>query len=510
MLDLKPLSIEWLKKSGIIKHHINSFNSFIRRKLPQIIKEHDNIQTGTGYTIKFGEIKEPVFKEDYVDFGALKVYKPLVIEADGSKRRLYPLEARIRNLNYFGPITLEIGVYKDDEEIDYGEVTIGMMPVMVKSELCNLHGLSYEELVKLKEDPFDPGGYFIVNGSERVLIIIEDLTQNRIMLEREEKGMKTVEIAKIFSKRGGFRAQIKVIRDKDGILYCAFPSIPGGVPLVILMKALGLEKDKDIYDAIILKEDPEIANEILVNLETFADIKTKEEAMDYISRKIAPGQIKEFRLKRTEHAIDKYLLPHLGVNPEDRIKKAKFLGRMALKVIEFGLGRRLEDDKDHYLNKRLRLAEDLLEDVFRVAFYKFVQDMKYQLDRLVHRGKRISVKVIARSDILTERIRHALATGTWVGGRTGVSQLLDRTCFMSTMSHLRRVVSPLSRSQPNFEARDLHGTHWGRICTTETPEGPNCGLVKNLALGCEITTEVPEDKIEELLYKELGVMPIRK
>ena len=132
--------------------------------------------------------------------------------------------------------------------------------------------------------------------------------------------------------------------------------------------------------------------------------------------------------------------------------------------------------------KRLKLAGDLSEDLFRVAFTNLMKDLKYQLERSYSRKKELKISSAIRPDILSQRLFHALATGNWVGGRVGVSQLLDRTSFMSTLSHLRRVTSPLTRSQPHFEARDLHATQWGRLCPNETPEGQNCGLVKNYAL----------------------------
>ncbi|WP_367883727.1 hypothetical protein [Thermococcus peptonophilus] len=144
--------------------------------------------------------------------------------------------------------------------------------------------------------------------------------------------------------------------------------------------------------------------------------------------------------------------------------------------------------------------------------------MQYQMTKTYQRkGERYTFENIQRfvrnsirPDVLSERIEHALATGSWPGGRTGVSQLLDRTNYMSTLSHLRRVTSPLSRDQPHFEARDLHGTHWGgRICPTETPEGPNCGLVKNLALMAQITTGIPEEEVREYLMK-MGIVPIEE
>lgn len=153
------------------------------------------------------------------------------------------------------------------------------------------------------------------------------------------------------------------------------------------------------------------------------------------------------------------------------------------------------------------LAGDLIAIVFRTAMRSLVQEMRESIERLRARGRRISVRQIVRSDIITGRLREALATGNWPGQRTGVSQILDRTNWLSMLSHLRRLVSPLSRSQPHFEARDVHGTQWGRICPFETPEGPNCGLVKNLAVMAYITPGVDEKLIEKLLY-ELGMRDV--
>lgn len=146
-----------------------------------------------------------------------------------------------------------------------------------------------------------------------------------------------------------------------------------------------------------------------------------------------------------------------------------------------------------------------MEDLFRTAFSNLTRDMSYQLERSFTRGKEPSVKQAVRSDVLTENIKHAIATGNWTGGRAGVSQLLDRTSYMGTLSHMRRVVSPLSRSQPHFEARDLHPTQFGKICPNETPEGPNCGLVKNLALMTKISEGSDPKEIEEII-KNMGVL----
>ncbi len=149
-----------------------------------------------------------------------------------------------------------------------------------------------------------------------------------------------------------------------------------------------------------------------------------------------------------------------------------------------------------------------MEDLFRVSFNRLARDIKYQLERANMRNRDLNVITVVRADVLTERLAHPLATGNWVGGRAGVSQLLDRIDYMASLSHLRRVISPLSRAQPHFEARDLHPTQWGRICPSETPEGPNCGLVKNFAQMVEISTEVYDIKGLKQTMHNLGVEPI--
>jgi DNA-directed RNA polymerase subunit B" len=181
---------------------------------------------------------------------------------------------------------------------------------------------------------------------------------------------------------------------------------------------------------------------------------------------------------------------------------------MAQACFELALGKRGSDDKDHYANKRLKLSGELIEDLFRVSFNRLTRDIKYQLERASMRNRDLNVTTIVRSDVLTERLVHALATGNWVGGRTGVSQLLDRTDYIATLSHLRRVISPLSRAQPHFEARDLHPTQWGRICPSETPEGPNCGLVKNFAQLVEISTAAGNESQLKKMLLDMGTTPI--
>ncbi|WP_455392354.1 DNA-directed RNA polymerase subunit B [[Eubacterium] cellulosolvens] len=516
----------FFKERSIVNHHLASFNDFL--------PTHDNPNSRMQRiinSIRIGDVEDErgiirldvdKLGEENIDIrlGRITVGSPIVKEANGSTHELTPMEARLRNLTYKAPIYLEFTIVENGIDREVEKVLIGELPMMVKSKKCTIHReniRSEHELtdedyyIKLKEfgeDPLDPGGYFIINGTERVLISLEDLAPNRVMVEYNERYGRSLEVAKVFSQHEGYRALTFIEKRKDGILVASIPTASGQIPLVILMKALGLEVDEEIADAIV--SDPKMLNIVLANIEETVNeyaVKNTEDAINYLEKKFATGQAKEYREKKVESIIDRSLLPHLGDSKQDRLKKAIYLGRIARNVLELALGLREEDDKDHYANKRVKLSGDLMENLFRVAFTNLAKDLKYQLERSIARKRNLRISSAIRPDVLTQRMLHALATGNWVGGRAGVSQLLDRTCNMSTLSHLRRVTSPLTRSQPHFEARDLHSTQWGRLCPNETPEGQNCGLVKNCALVIDISEGYDDRKIIDLLL-DYGIKPI--
>nr|WP_083754949.1 DNA-directed RNA polymerase subunit B'' [Methanococcoides burtonii] len=487
-LDTSVLSEAYFTKDKIVQHHIDSYNKFVKHGLQKIINEQGIIETD--------------LEDIYVKLGKIRVEHPVVKEADGAIEKLYPNEARLRNLSYSAPLFLEMSVVQNGEEGEPKEAKVGQLPVMIKSDICNLVGISDAEMVQHGEDPLDPGGYFIVNGTERVVMTLEDLAPNKILTELGERYGDSIEVSKVFSQRRGYRALVVVERGRKSLLEISFPSISGRINFITLMRALGVETDEDV--AKIVSTDPEIMKFMFENLEE-AEVFTIEDAIEKIGGRVASGQAREYQMKRANYVIDRYLLPHLGNDPADRIPKAHFLGRMAESCFELALKRRSDDDKDHYSNKRLKLTGDLMEDLFRVAFNRLARDVKYQLERANMRNRELNVATLVRADVLTDRLQHPLATGNWVGGRSGVSQLLDRTDYISTLSHLRRVISPLSRAQPHFEARDLHPTQWGRLCPSETPEGPNCGLVKNFAQMVELSTGLEDkDVVKNVLYG-LGV-----
>ncbi len=491
MLNRNILFNSYFTRDKLVHHHINSFNEFIDRGLQKVIDEVGTIETNIENT--------------YVKLGKIRVERPMVREADGSVERLYPNDARLRNLTYASPIKLEMIIVEGETEKEPVEAEIGTLPIMLNSKVCNLSGMSPDEMIAYGEDPMDPGGYFVVNGSERVIMTLEDLAPNKILVEYNQRYDEFIEVAKVFSQRQGYRSLVIVERGRRSILEVSFPSVSGRLNFVTLLRALGMETDMDIVKAV--SDNPEIIKFMLENLEE-AEVSTMDEALEKIGSRVAAGQAKEYQKKRATYVLDRYLLPHIGVAEGDRYAKALFLARMAEACFELALNRRGEDDKDHYSNKRLKLSGDLMEDLFRVAFNRLTRDIKYQLERASMRNRELNVVTTVRADVLTERMIHPLATGNWVGGRTGVSQLLDRTDYMATLSHLRRVISPLSRSQPHFEARDLHATQWGRICPSETPEGPNCGLVKNFAQAVELSKGVEDYEDVKKMLVDLGVVQV--
>jgi DNA-directed RNA polymerase subunit B len=497
--DTHMLLRAFFKEKGLVRQHLDSYNEFIDHGLQEVIDEVAEIPIEVPeapYKVKLGQI--------WIIDPQTRITGPYVTEVDGTKHEIYPMEGRLRNLTYAAPVALEMTPVIDGREQDTELVYVGNIPVMLKSKLCFLSQLSREELIACGEDPDDPGGYFVVNGSERVIVAMEDLAPNRVIVDIDEKGATPVYQSKIFSTTVGFRARIELKLKPDGAIYVSIPGVPTEIPFVVLMRALGLESDKEIAEAV--SYEKEVQTELDPSFEKAQGVDTSKDAIVFIGNRVAHGQVEEYRVQKAETAIDKNFLPHLGRTKEHRKDKAIFLGEMAVKAVELKLGRRKPDDKDHFKNKRLRLAGPLLADLFRVAFRNLIRDIKYQLERIGVKGPIITVSAAVRPGIISERFQHSLATGNWGRGRVGITQLLDRTNHISTLSHLRRLQSPLSRSQPNFEARDLHSTHWGRLCPNETPEGSNCGLVKNLALSSCISVGVNAEKMKQLLFS-MGVVP---
>ena len=538
---MKEIVESYFQQRSLVNHQLASYNDCIPStdgKVSRMEKIVRNIRIGTDEIIEDddgGIIKLDVLdKEIVIRLKNIHLGRPTIKEANGAEHPATPLECRLRKLTYFSPVHLDFQIIHDDKPTPDVEerVHIGNLPIMVRSAQCNLHAnhVSHlcadddrklspqtspedadrltELLRRAGEDPLDPGGYFIINGTERVLISMEDLAPNRVTVEKNKKYAHETEVAKIFSQKDGVRKPLNIEKRRDGMLMVKIPSAgTTPIPVVLLMRSLGMENDKEIFTAI--AGPAEAMKYTVANLNETKDneeynVESSEEALQWLEKKFAAGQQKEYREARIQNLLDKELLPHLGSAPEHREKKAIFLGRIVRQVLEMAITDQDPNDKDHYANKRVRLAGDLVEDLFRVSMQQLARDLKYQLERHHNRKRELRINACLRPDVLTQKIMHALATGNWVGGRSGVSQLLDRTTYLAALSHMRRVTSPLVRSQPHFEARDLHPTQWGRLCPNETPEGQNCGLVKNASQMIDVSEEVHENEVKQLL-SEAGV-----
>lgn len=488
--DKKVLVEKYFEDKEFVQNDIESFNNFVEEGMQEIVDENQEAEPS---------IIPESMDEFLIKFGDIEVGTPQITEGDASTHDIMPSEARLREISYSAPIYLDITTYVDGSKNESFTAKIGRLPIMLKSDYCHLKGMDKEELIENNEDPADPGGYFIINGTEKVLINVEGLAPNKNIV-KEDDGDYT---ARLFSDSGEYKVLHNIEREKDGLFTLSF-SRANDVPLILVIKALGLVNDQEISQNI---SGDKTRPEVMSNLYEFNHIQSQEEALDELAEIMNISGSKDSRRSEVQETLNTYLLPHVGIGEEYQGLKAFNLCKVLKKYLRVSNGELEVDDKDHYKNKQIKLAGDLLKDLFRANFNVLVSDLIYNFQRMIKRGKLPSVKVIIRDKLLTSRIHSAMATGEWVGDQTGVCQRMQRVNSIETMSHLQRVVSPLSAKQESFAARALHSTHLGRLGPIETPEGTNIGLRKNLALLCQISQENSAEDEEKLLNEceELGL-----
>ena len=467
----------FLEEHSLVESNITSFNNFINHRMQEIVNELNESMTSEEIEIKLGKIK---------------VGRPEIVESDGSSHLIMPAEARIRGLTYSAPISVEITI-KQSGQIESHDVEIGKLPIIVKSEICNLSNMTSEQLIENYIDPLEPGGYFIINGNERVIVMTEDLAENQPFIEKSKNNI----MLRLFSKRGSYRIPISITDTNEGIVEVSFSRFKN-IPIVVVLKALGMTKESDIAKYIGKENDS-----LIVNLYEFAHLQNEEDAMMNIAEHTSLQGTKKEILDRIKQRLDSYFLPHIGLKKEHRIEKAITLCKF---IKQFFIAKENPEnltDKDHYANKRVRMSGDLLADLFRINMNILLRDIQHSLQKIQKRKKFYSIKTIAKSTLFTHRVESAIATGNWIGERTGVTQNMDKTNYLAILSQLQRVSSMLPGEQENFLARTLHPTHYGRFCPVETPEGTEIGLRKNLSLLAKISTraEINEEKLIKVLLE---------
>lgn len=459
--------------------------------------------------------EEQMDKKVIINFGQLKMGRPIYQESTGDTHLLYPNQARLRNLTYSAPLYCETKVSTvtiidpetGEEDVSHEPskpVFMGRVPIMLRSRYCLLDPLKNDfGLNQMGECHVDQGGYFVINGSEKVLLAQERMSGNHVFVFVKKAPTKFSHIAEVRSvadTSSGPASQLQVklssrSGSKGGVtgqtILTTLPNITQDIPIVIVFRALGFQNDKEVMKHICYDfNDDELMTSLMPSIEEAQVIQDQEVALDFIAKR-GPQQSatapKKHRIKYARELLQLEFLPHISTQPNSELKKGYYLGYMVNKMLHVALGRQQPDDRDHYGNKRLDLAGPLMAGLFRQQLRKLMRDVRANAKRIVNAGQDIDLSSIVKSAIITNGLKYALATGNWIGAggqptKTGVSQVLNRLTFASSLSHLRRLNSPIGREGKLAKPRQLHNTHWGMICPAETPEGQSCGLVKNLAL----------------------------
>tara|TARA_Y100001970_G_scaffold284652_1_gene402458 strand:- start:2160 stop:7364 length:5205 start_codon:yes stop_codon:yes gene_type:complete len=524
----------------LIRHQIDSYDDFINNKIPNIISQFNPVTICNKYDPELNKFKYEI----HVVFGKIYLGKPKIFENNGSSKIMFPIDARKRNLSYSSSLYIDVSFIMkalDEKTLKMNDIytkkfkklIIGKIPIMLKSSFCMLNNRNID-LKLSKECRYDPGGYFIINGSEKVIISQERVAENKILVFKNNKGStKYSHVAEIKASNSHKFITPKSVSIKltskesthGRLLKIFIPNFKQEVPLFIIFRLLGVVSDKDIIEHIIYDYDKPI-NKPLLNmlygsLKDAEHIVSQDEAYEYVANIINYiGYPKELQMddKKKYKYIDNLLkndfLPNLGKSYK---KKALFLGHMTKRLINCYIGREAYDDRDNYINKRIDLPGILLGNLFRQYFSKLVKDMRNAIMKEFNSGlwktnenyvniiNNSNIYKIIKSTTIESGIKYSLATGNWgiktnsAKNRVGVAQVCNRLNFFGMLSHLRRVNTPTEKTGKLVPPRKLHNTQWGIICPAETPEGSSVGLVKNLALGCHITINTNPEVVYQCL-----------
>lgn len=516
----------YFEEKGLVRQQLDSFNEFIQDTMQDIVDECAEMEIRAERQHVPGQASDPNETVLKVKFEQIYLSKPTMTESDGETATLFPKAARLRNLTYSAPLYVDITktiVRKGDdgeEEVEtenVEKVFVGKIPIMLRSKYCTLYDNSERDLMELGECPYDQGGYFIINGSEKVLIAQERMASNHVYVFKKKQPHKYAYVAEVRSmaERQNRPPSSMFVRmlsragakgSSGQFIRATLPYIRQEIPIIVVFRALGFVADKDILEHICYDFNDTAMMELLrPSLEEAFVIQSQQVALDYIGKRGATlGVSREKRIKYAREILQKEMLPHIGVGEFCETQKAYFFGYIVHRLLLCALGRREEDDRDHYGNKRLDLAGPLLAGLFRFLFRKLIKDVRMYLQKCMDSNKEVNLTYAVKAKTITAGLKYSLATGNWgqanaAGTRAGVSQVLNRLTYASTLSHLRRLNSPIGREGKLAKPRQLHNSLWGMMCPAETPEGQAVGLVKNLALMTYITVGSNAQPILEFL-----------
>jgi DNA-directed RNA polymerase II subunit RPB2 len=494
-----------------------------------------------------------------VEFANVQIRKPTIFENNGAVTPMYPNDARLRNLTYAAPIYTDIiATYTMRvPRLDGGEpiitvsrrtlphVQVGRIPVLVGSDYCVLRDTPEKTPRELGECSEDIGGYFIIQGGERVIISQERMSENVPFVFRNNKvrnkEAEVIDIKSIGPDNEGAPKSMAVkimhhakstINPEHIIVTC--PRIKAEIPLFVMMRALGIESDAAIITLICGSTETPYSMIFQECIEAAAAVQTTAQAHDWLAANLGSGGgsresysastlqgSKPPRQTTVKEILAEELLPHVG-GQDMLFEKAAFIGYVTKKVLDVFKGRTPHDDRDAYPNKKVETPGNLMGNLFRYLFgTKVIKDMKTSLTKEIHNGFwKASGKVediinpnniykILKSTLVTIGMKSALATGNFPGGKmgtkAGISQVMNRLTYLSGISHLRRLSTPIEKTGKLLAPRKLHATQFGFVCPCETPEGHAVGVVKNLSSTAIISLPISPEPVIDYLYEHLGM-----
>ncbi|KIX09149.1 uncharacterized protein Z518_00227 [Rhinocladiella mackenziei CBS 650.93] len=500
----------FLKVKGLVKQHIESFNHFVEVELKKIIDA------------------EPVITSDidpdfYIKYQNIYVGKPRRydeqwmgdVRDSKDESTVTPNECRLRDMTYAAPILVDVQYTKSKTAYRRKGMPIGRLPIMLRSSRCVLANKTEAEMCAMDECPLDPGGYFIVNGTEKVILVQEQLSKNRIIVEADPK--KDMITASVTSSTHARKSKSYIVLKKD-LLYMRHNILNEDVPVCILLKAMGVTSDMDMM-AIVAGPDGTLQDDFAINFEETVkyQIHTQQQALDYlgarikITRKPTPfGQSRRNYVQEALEAISGVFIAHVPIENLDFRPKALYVAHMARRVLMAKRNPALVDDRDYVGNKRLELAGQLLSLLFEDLFKKYNYDIKMNMDKVLRKPNRTEmadpcVIMMGHANHITQGMNRAIATGNWNlkrfrMDRAGVTHLLSRLSFIASLGMMTRISSQFEKTRKVSGPRALQPSSFGMLCPADTPEGEACGLVKNLALMTHITTDDEEAPIKRLIF----------
>jgi DNA-directed RNA polymerase II subunit RPB2 len=522
----------------LIKHQIDSYNKFLDNTLAQIITGFNPIRIGLGFK---QEINDHIHKI-YINVLQPSLTKPSYQLSDGTQTVMTPHIARMNNLTYssnlYVKVHLVIEVINEDgiiEKIDktIPNVYIGKIPVMVRSKACVLYQIPGLGEENNNECRYDFGGYFIINGNEKVLISQDRINENKTLVFQPNNNTDGL-YAEIRSMSDSTYLPPKTtslnmsgkLNHMGRIIRLSTSFLRNEIPIFIMFRALGIISDEEIIQHIVHdldnKDNQRIITELMACCEDACDIHTQEQAESMLV-KIMTGAnktVKAIEVLRTNIIND--FLPHVGKNYR---RKALYLGFMIRKMIRIYLGYDTYDNRDSYMNKRIDTPGILMSNLFRQCYGKMTKEMKNLIERELNLWRAnqtvptseiitdINIHRYFKQSLLDSWLKYSLSTGNWgiksIGSfqniRQGVSQVLNRMSYASTLSHLRRINTAMEKNGKLVQPRKLDNSQMGMICPAETPEGASVGLVKNMALSTHISVSMNSAYIRTLLI-EFGVV----